>query len=89
MSLVGPRPERPVFVNEFAASVPGYSDRHRLPVGVTGWSQVNGLRQATSISQRARFDNYYIERWSLWLDMRILVRTVGVLANDIVGAVRR
>ena len=89
MSLVGPRPECPAFANQFACSVPGYSARHRLPVGLTGWSQVNGLRQETSIAQRARFDNYYIERWSLWLDVQILVRTVGVVAKDLLGAVRR
>lgn len=89
MSLIGPRPERPVFVDQFASTVPGYSDRHRLPVGLTGWSQVNGLRQDTSISRRASFDNYYIERWSLWLDIQIVVRTVSVVLRDLWQAVRR
>lgn len=89
MSLVGPRPECPMFVDQFTCTIPGYSARHRLPVGLTGWSQVNGLRQETSIAQRARFDNHYIERWSLWLDVQILLRTVGVVVRDVVGAVRR
>jgi lipopolysaccharide/colanic/teichoic acid biosynthesis glycosyltransferase len=89
MSLIGARPERPTFVREFVDSIPGYADRHRLPVGVTGWSQINGLRQDTSIAQRARFDNYYIECWSPWFDIRILVRTVGVVARDLTRAVWR
>lgn len=89
MSLVGPRPECPGFVDQFACAIPGYSARHRLPVGLTGWSQVNGLRQETSIAQRARFDNHYIERWSLWLDVQILLRTVAVVVRDVIGAVRR
>jgi exopolysaccharide biosynthesis polyprenyl glycosylphosphotransferase len=77
MSLVGPRPERPHFVAEFASQFPRYDDRHRVPVGLTGWSQVNGLRGDTSIADRTRFDNDYIENWSLWLDVKILLRTVG------------
>jgi len=76
MSLVGPRPERPFFVNRFMTEVPGYEDRHRVPVGMTGWAQVHGLRGDTSIDERARFDNQYIENWSLWRDIMILVRTV-------------
>jgi exopolysaccharide biosynthesis polyprenyl glycosylphosphotransferase len=77
MSLVGPRPERPFFVERFGRTVDGYADRHRLPVGLTGWAQVHGLRGATSIEERARFDNQYIEHWSLWRDVIILVRTVA------------
>lgn len=77
MSLVGPRPERPHFALEFAARFPHYGARHRVPVGLTGWSQVAGLRGDTSIAERARFDNYYIENWSLWLDVKIMLRTVG------------
>ena len=76
MSLVGPRPERPHFARQFAAAVPGYAGRHRRPAGLTGWAQVHGLNGDTSISDRARFDNYYIEYWSFWLDLLILARTV-------------
>jgi exopolysaccharide biosynthesis polyprenyl glycosylphosphotransferase len=76
MSLVGPRPERPHFVEQFRAVYPSYEARHRVPSGLTGWAQVHGLRGDTSIAERARFDNYYIENWSLWLDVKILLRTV-------------
>jgi exopolysaccharide biosynthesis polyprenyl glycosylphosphotransferase len=76
MSLVGARPERPHFVDQFAETVPRYRDRHRLPVGLTGWAQVHGLRGDTSISERARFDNAYIESWSLWRDVVIVARTI-------------
>lgn len=75
MSLVGPRPERPHFVNEFSATYDRYQDRHRVPVGMTGLAQVHGLRGDTSIEDRVRFDNYYIEAWSLWGDLKILMRT--------------
>jgi exopolysaccharide biosynthesis polyprenyl glycosylphosphotransferase len=75
MSLVGPRPERPFFVNRFGDEVSGYHDRHRVPSGMTGWAQVHGLRGDTSIEERARFDNQYIENWSLWRDIVILART--------------
>jgi exopolysaccharide biosynthesis polyprenyl glycosylphosphotransferase len=77
MSLVGPRPERPHFVQKFSQAHPGYADRHRFPAGITGLAQVHGLRGDTSIADRARFDNHYIETWSLWQDVRILVRTAG------------
>ena len=77
MSLVGPRPERPHFVNQFRDVYPTYEARHRVPSGLTGWAQVHGLRGDTSIADRARFDNYYIENWSLWLDVRIMLRTVS------------
>jgi exopolysaccharide biosynthesis polyprenyl glycosylphosphotransferase len=76
MSLVGPRPERPFFVERFGEEIPGYEDRHRVPAGLTGWAQVHGLRGETSIEERAMFDNEYIEYWSLWRDVVILVRTV-------------
>lgn len=76
MSLVGPRPERPEFVSLFEAQIRRYGDRHRVKAGVTGWSQVNGLRGQTSIADRAEWDNYYIENWSLWLDLKILLLTV-------------
>jgi exopolysaccharide biosynthesis polyprenyl glycosylphosphotransferase len=79
MSMVGPRPERPFFVEEFSARFPGYAARHRVPVGLTGWAAVNGLRGNTSIRTRADFDNSYIENWSLWLDVKILLRTVAAV----------
>jgi exopolysaccharide biosynthesis polyprenyl glycosylphosphotransferase len=79
MSLVGPRPERPLFVERFGAAVPRYNDRHRAPVGLTGWSQIHGLRGDTSIPDRARFDNSYIENWSLWLDVVIILRTIWLV----------
>jgi exopolysaccharide biosynthesis polyprenyl glycosylphosphotransferase len=81
MSLVGPRPERPYFVDQFRVAVPGYDDRHRVPAGMTGWAQVHGLRGDTSIKDRAVFDNQYVENWSLWRDLVILVRTVGTVVN--------
>ncbi|MFV2102835.1 sugar transferase [Micromonospora sp. LOL_024] len=77
MSVVGPRPERPHFVEKFSAEYPSYAMRHRVPVGLTGLAQVSGLRGDTPISDRARFDNYYIENWSLWLDAKLLLRTVA------------
>jgi exopolysaccharide biosynthesis polyprenyl glycosylphosphotransferase len=77
MSLVGPRPERPAFVHEFARQFPRYVARHRVPAGLTGWAQVNGLRGDTDIADRAMFDNFYIENWSMWTDVKILVRTVA------------
>jgi len=75
MSLVGPRPERPFFVEQFQAAVPHYQDRHRVPVGLTGLAQVNGLRGDTSIDERAWFDNHYIDNWSMSHDLVILART--------------
>ena len=77
MSLVGPRPERPHFVQQFSTHIPRYTARHRVPAGLTGWAQAHGLRGDTSIEDRARFDNYYIENWSPWLDMKIVLKTVG------------
>ena len=79
MSLVGPRPERPHFVNQFREAYPSYEARHRVPSGLTGWAQVHGLRGNTSISDRARFDNYYVENWSIWLDLKIIMRTIGAV----------
>lgn len=75
MSLVGPRPERPYFVEQFSATVPGYADRHRVPVGLTGLAVVQGLRGDTSIPERARVDNHYADTWSLRLDIAIMART--------------
>jgi exopolysaccharide biosynthesis polyprenyl glycosylphosphotransferase len=75
MSLIGPRPERPNFVGLFEQSVYRYGDRHRVKSGITGWAQVNGLRGKTSLADRVEWDNYYIENWSLWLDLKICLRT--------------
>jgi exopolysaccharide biosynthesis polyprenyl glycosylphosphotransferase len=79
MSLVGPRPERPYFVDRFRVTVQGYEDRHRVPAGITGWAQVHGLRGDTSIEARAIFDNDYVENWSLWRDLVIMARTIGAM----------
>lgn len=76
MSLVGPRPERPYFARRFAHRIPGYADRLRMPAGITGWAQVHGLHGDSSIHDRVRFDNQYVEYWSLWLDLVILARTL-------------
>ncbi|MFE0374788.1 exopolysaccharide biosynthesis polyprenyl glycosylphosphotransferase [Streptomyces inhibens] len=79
MSLVGPRPERPFFVRQFTQSYAEYGARHRMPAGITGLAQVHGLRGDTSVEDRARFDNLYIDSWSLWQDIRIMLRTVARL----------
>ncbi|TKJ28104.1 sugar transferase [Blastococcus sp. CCUG 61487] len=79
MSLVGPRPERPYFVSQFRERYPSYEARHRVPSGLTGLAQVHGLRGNTSIADRARFDNYYIANWSLWLDVKIVLRTFAAV----------
>jgi exopolysaccharide biosynthesis polyprenyl glycosylphosphotransferase len=76
MSLVGPRPERPEFVEGFTAELARYSERHRVRSGITGWSQVQGLRGRCSIADRVELDNYYIENWSLGMDIKILLMTV-------------
>lgn len=80
MSLVGPRPERPVFVHQFRRNIPGYMLRHKVKAGLTGWAQINGWRGDTSIERRIECDLFYIQNWSLWLDIRImLLTTVRVL----------
>jgi exopolysaccharide biosynthesis polyprenyl glycosylphosphotransferase len=76
MTLVGPRPERPEFVELFEIQIRRYGERHRVKAGMTGWAQVHGLRGQTSIAERAEFDNYYIENWNLLLDLKILALTV-------------
>ncbi|WP_406126638.1 sugar transferase [Streptomyces canus] len=81
MSLVGPRPERPYFVTKFSQAHPGYAARHRMQTGITGLSQIHGLRGDTSIEDRARFDNAYIDNWSLWQDVCILLRTAAALVR--------
>lgn len=79
MSLVGPRPERPHFVEQFSSEIDDYEYRHRVPVGITGWAQVNGYWGDTSIETRVRLDNRYIENWSLWRDLVIGLRTIPTL----------
>jgi exopolysaccharide biosynthesis polyprenyl glycosylphosphotransferase len=79
MSRVGPRPERPEFVELFEPRVYRYFDRHRVKAGITGWAQVNGLRGRTSLSDRVEWDNYYIENFSLWLDLKIVGKTIVTL----------
>jgi Undecaprenyl-phosphate glucose phosphotransferase len=82
MSLVGPRPERPVYVEQFRRTIPRYMERHKEKAGLTGWAQVNGLRGDTSISERTKYDLWYIENWSLLLDIKILIRTGLRLFSD-------
>jgi exopolysaccharide biosynthesis polyprenyl glycosylphosphotransferase len=81
MSLVGPRPERPHFVEQFHLRVPGYYGRHRIKAGLTGWAQVNGLRGNVPIEERTRYDLYYIENWTLWLDLKILFLTLRAVIS--------
>jgi Undecaprenyl-phosphate glucose phosphotransferase len=76
MSLVGPRPERPVFVESFRRRIPGYMLRHKVKAGMTGWAQINGWRGNTSLEKRIEYDLYYIERWSIGFDLTILVKTL-------------
>jgi exopolysaccharide biosynthesis polyprenyl glycosylphosphotransferase len=83
MSVVGPRPERPHFVERFRATVPRYDDRHRVPTGITGWAQIHGRSRALSdIPERVRFDNQYIDHWSVWTDLVILVRTIKHIVTE-------
>jgi lipopolysaccharide/colanic/teichoic acid biosynthesis glycosyltransferase len=77
MTLVGPRPERPHFVDQFTATIPGYADRHRALPGLTGLAVVHGLRGDTSIPLRAHYDNLYIDTWTPTLDIAIIFRTIG------------
>jgi exopolysaccharide biosynthesis polyprenyl glycosylphosphotransferase len=77
MSLVGPRPERPIFIAKFRRHIPRYQLRHMVKAGMTGWAQIHGLRGQTSIEKRVEYDLYYIEHWSLLLDLRILARTLA------------
>jgi len=76
MSLVGPRPERPTFVEHFRQTIPDYDLRHAVQGGMTGWAQVHGWRGRTSLRKRIQYDLDYIERWSFWLDVRILFMTI-------------
>ena len=76
MSIVGPRPERPYFIEQFKEHIPGYMKKHLVKAGITGWAQVNGWRGDTDLSKRIEYDLYYIEHWSLWLDCKIILMTV-------------
>jgi lipopolysaccharide/colanic/teichoic acid biosynthesis glycosyltransferase len=79
MSIVGPRPERPEYVELFERQFDRYDDRHRVKSGITGWAQVHGLRGKTSLSNRIEWDNYYIENWTLRLDFKILLMTIAAV----------
>jgi len=79
MSIVGPRPEQVQYVELFEEAIYRYPERHRVKSGLTGWSQVNGLRGETSLADRIEWDNFYIENWSPWLDLKILVKTIPAL----------
>lgn len=81
MALIGPRPERRHFVEQFKSDIPGYDARHRVPAGLTGWAAINGLSGDTSIADRARYDNFYVANWSLWFDFTIALRTASVLVT--------
>jgi len=82
MSVVGPRPERPVFVERFRRTVPGYMLRHKVKSGITGWAQVHGLRGNTSLEKRIQYDLHYIEQWSFWLDLKTIALTVSRVLFD-------
>jgi exopolysaccharide biosynthesis polyprenyl glycosylphosphotransferase len=82
MSLIGPRPERPEFVELFGEGIVRYRDRHRVKSGITGWAQVHGLRGQTSLDERVEWDNYYIAHWSLGLDLKIIALTVVALFRN-------
>jgi hypothetical protein len=81
MSLIGPRPERPEFAEQFAREIRAYDDRHRVRAGITGWAQANGLRGQTSIADRVEFDNYYINNWSPGLELRTVALTFAEVAR--------
>jgi exopolysaccharide biosynthesis polyprenyl glycosylphosphotransferase len=82
MSLIGPRPERPEFVETFGRDIARYGDRHRVKSGITGWAQVHGLRGQTSLAERVEWDNYYIAHWSLALDLKIALLTILALFRN-------
>ena len=82
MSLVGPRPELPFFVNQFKESIPLYMVKHQVRPGITGWAQVNGYRGDTSIKKRIEYDIYYIENWNVFFDLKILLMTLTRSMNS-------
>ncbi|MBA5876598.1 MAG: undecaprenyl-phosphate glucose phosphotransferase, partial [Nitrospira sp. CR1.2] len=75
MSIVGPRPERPEFISRFRETLPQYMLRHKMKAGITGWAQINGWRGNTSLEKRIEHDLYYIEHWSIWFDIKIMLLT--------------
>jgi exopolysaccharide biosynthesis polyprenyl glycosylphosphotransferase len=81
MSLVGPRPERATYVPSFEDAIYRYGDRHRVKSGITGWAQVNGLRGRTSLADRVEWDNFYVEHWSPWLDVKIVLMTIWCISS--------
>jgi lipopolysaccharide/colanic/teichoic acid biosynthesis glycosyltransferase len=83
MSLIGPRPERPEYVELFRVGHDRYVERHRVKSGITGWAQVHGLRGQTSLADRIEWDNFYIENWSLWLDVKILIMTAAAVFRGV------
>jgi Undecaprenyl-phosphate glucose phosphotransferase len=82
MSLIGPRPERPYFVRKFRESVPKYMIKHHVRPGMAGWAQINGYRGNTSIVKRIEYDIFYVENWSIWLDIKIFLKTIPMLLFD-------
>ena len=82
MSIVGPRPEIPYYVEQFKKEIPLYMVKHQVKPGITGWAQVHGLRGDTSLEERVQHDIYYIENWSFWLDVKIILMTVGKMRNN-------
>ena len=87
MSLMGPRPELPHFVEQFKETIPLYMVKHQVKPGITGWAQINGLRGDTDIEERVKYDLWYIENWSIWLDLKIIFKTVfgGMLNNETIS----
>jgi len=85
MSLIGPRPELPKHVQRFENEIPDYFKRHKVKAGLTGWAQVNGLKGDTSIKERVRYDIFYIENWSLWFDLKIVIKTIALIIYEIFG----
>lgn len=84
MSIVGPRPERDVFVDKFSQEIPGYMDKHAVKAGITGWAQINGWRGDSSLIKRIELDLHYINNWTLWFDIKIIFLTVfrGLINNE-------
>lgn len=85
MSFVGPRPEQPRWVDKFQKDIPEYFRRHRVKSGLTGWAAVNGLKGDTSIKERVRFDIFYIENWTFWFDIKIIIKTVFLIIGEVFG----
>jgi len=85
MSFIGPRPEQPTLVDKFENDMPEYFRRHKVKSGLTGWAQVNGLKGNTSVKERVKYDIYYIENWSLWLDAKILLKTVWLIVYETIN----